>query len=40
MGNYDAVETSDIEALVVGNDPEKFVLTVDGNTVTVSEASE
>ncbi len=40
MGNYDAVETSDIEALVVGNNPEKFVLTVDGNTVTVSEASE
>ncbi len=40
MGNFSAVETSDIEVLAVGNDPDKFSITVDGNTVTVSEAAE
>lgn len=40
MGNSDAVESEGLEALVTGNDPEKFSITVDGNTVTVSESAE
>lgn len=35
MGNADAVEAQGLKAEKVGADPDKYVVTVDGNTVTV-----
>ena len=40
MGNADAVQKADIECIAVGNDPEAFKISVNGNTVTVDDKDE
>lgn len=40
MGNVAAVDTADITCTVVGDDPETLSVTVNGNTVTIDDATE